>query len=296
MLIPNTPGGGYDVTARTASRILENHGLTGPIEKFNVVGGGGSVALARLVREAGNDHLIGMVGVGVVGVAQVADAPWGLSDATALARLVTEPEALVVRTGAPTTSLHALLDAWRRAPQQVTVGVGSAIGGPDHLFALQLARAADVDTDNLKTVTFDGAGDLLAAVLNGTVDVGVAGAGEYTDQIESGSLRILAVSNPAGAQSNGSSAASAAPTLAESGIALEFTNWRGFVAPPGISDSARTDLIQALTTMHDTDEWRAALSSRGWTDSFLVGEDFSEFLAAEDVRMSTTLAELGLSR
>lgn len=76
MLIPNTPGGGYDVTARTASRILEKHGLTGPIEKFNVIGGGGSVALARLVRETGNSALIGMVGMGVVGVAQVAEAPW----------------------------------------------------------------------------------------------------------------------------------------------------------------------------------------------------------------------------
>lgn len=295
MLIPNTPGGGYDVTARTASRILENRGLTGPIEKFNVVGGGGSVALARLVREAGNGSLIGMVGVGVVGAARVADAPWGMSEVTALARLVDEPEALVVRSASPMASVDTLLDAWRRAPEQLTIGVGSAVGGPDHLFALELARAAEIDTAALNTVKFDGAGDLLAAVLNGTVDVGIAGAGEYTDQIEGGSLRILAVSNASGSQIRGTTAAADAPTLVESGIALEFTNWRGFVSPPDISEADRDELIEALTRMHATDEWRAALASRGWTDSFLVGEEFSEFLAAEDLRMKSTLTELGVT-
>ncbi|WP_068048947.1 MULTISPECIES: Bug family tripartite tricarboxylate transporter substrate binding protein [unclassified Rhodococcus (in: high G+C Gram-positive bacteria)] len=296
MLIPNTPGGGYDVTARTASRILEKHGLTGPIEKFNVIGGGGSVALARLVREAGNSALIGMVGVGVVGVAQVAEAPWGLSDATALARLVDEPEALVVRSGSPMPSLNGFLDAWRRGPQQVVVGVGSALGGPDHLFTVELARAADIDTEALNLVTFDGAGDLLAAVLDGTVDVGVAGAGEYIDQVDSGSLRILAVSKAPDARSRGVTAAYDAPTLTESGIPLEFTNWRGFVAPPGISDSARNGLVDALTRMRDTDEWQAAMPLRGWTDSFLTGDDFSEFIAAEDIRARTTLAEFGITR
>ena len=30
-----------------------------------------------------------------------------------------------------------------------------------------------------------------------------------------------------------------APTLKESGIDLVFTNWRGIVAPPGISDADR---------------------------------------------------------
>ena len=31
-----------------------------------------------------------------------------------------------------------------------------------------------------------------------------------------------------------------APTLKESGIDLVFTNWRGVVAPPGISDADKT--------------------------------------------------------
>ncbi|WP_089247869.1 Bug family tripartite tricarboxylate transporter substrate binding protein [Rhodococcoides kyotonense] len=287
MLIPNTPGGGYDVTARTASRILENFRLSGPIEKFNVIGGGGSVALARLMRETGNEHLLAMVGVGVVGVAQVDGAPWGLSDATALARLVDEPEALVVRSNSPLNSVGALVDRWRTDPASVTVGAGSAIGGPDHIFALETARAAGIDPSALDIVSFDGAGDLLTAVLDGSVDVGIAGAGEYVEQIAGGSLRILAVSGDSGLD---------APTLVDSGIDLAFTNWRGFVAPPDIPESTRDNLIDMLRQMHDTDEWHEALTRHRWTDSFLTGTDFAEFLAAADVRMTETLTGLGITR
>ncbi|WP_068427250.1 MULTISPECIES: tripartite tricarboxylate transporter substrate binding protein [Nocardiaceae] len=286
MLIPNTPGGGYDVTARTASRILENRDLTGSIEKFNVVGGGGSVALARLMRESGNENLIAMVGVGVVGAAQVDNSPWKLSDATALARLVDEPEALVVGEASPLGSAASLAEAWRANPRAFTVGAGSAVGGPDHVFAVELARTIGIDPNTLDIVTFDGAGDLLTAIIDGSVDVGIAGAGEYIDQVDAGSLRILAVSNPT----------EDAPTLRDSGIDLEFTNWRGFVAPPDIPAVTRNDIVDVLRTMRESDEWHDALARHRWADSFLPGDEFSEFLAAEDLRMRRTLEDLHIPR
>lgn len=286
MLIPNTPGGGYDVTARTVARILENNDLSGPIEKFNVVGGGGSVALARLMRESANDRLLAMVGLGVVGAALVDGSPWGLSDTTALARLVDEPEALIVRSTSPFGSVGQFVDAWRANPSALTIGVGSAVGGPDYVFSMELARAVGVDAVKLDIVEYAGAGDLLAAALDGTVDVAFAGAGEYIDQVAAGSLRLLAVSNSSGDN----------PSLVESGIDLEFTNWRGFVAPPGISESTRVDLVDMLRNMHNTKAWRLAVVEHGWTDSFLAGEEFTEFLAAEDRRMTTALDELGVPR
>ncbi|WP_256977066.1 Bug family tripartite tricarboxylate transporter substrate binding protein [Rhodococcus sp. RS1C4] len=286
MLIPNTPGGGYDVTARTVARICENHELSGPIEKFNVVGGGGSVALARVMRESGNVSLLGMVGVGVVGAAHVDRSPWGLSDTTALARLVDEPEALIVRSSAPLQTVEQFVDRWHADPATLTVGVGSAVGGPDYVFALELARAVGLDTRDLHIVEYDGAGDLLTAAIDGSVDVAIAGAGEYIDQISAGSLRVLAASNPSGDT----------PTLIDSGIDLVFTNWRGFVAPPDIPDQVRADLIDMLARMRDTDDWHRATVEHGWIDSFLAGDRFSEFLAAEDVRMKSTLGELGVPR
>jgi putative tricarboxylic transport membrane protein len=289
LLIPNSPGGGYDLTARTAARILEQLGFTRPIDKFNVIGDGGSVALARLMREAGNDDLIAMVGVGVVGAGLVNGSPWGLSDATALARVVDEPEALVVAADAPFPSIDALIARWQADPRSLRIGAGSSIGGPDHVFTLETARAAGIDPADVTIVPYEGAGALLTALLDRSVDLGVSGAGEYVDQIDAGSLRMLATSTANATRDND------IPTLTESGIAVEYTNWRGFVAPPDIPAETRDSLIDALQQMHDSDEWSQAIEQHGWIDSFSTGDEFARFLADEDQRVSVALADLGVA-
>ncbi len=85
-----------------------------------------------------------------------------------------------------------------------------------------------------------------------------------------------------------------APTLTESGIDLTFANWRGVLAPPGISDSAKNEMVKALEKMHGTSEWKDALAKNGWTDAFITGAQFEQFLKDQDNRVSSTLTELGL--
>ena len=85
-----------------------------------------------------------------------------------------------------------------------------------------------------------------------------------------------------------------APTLKESGIDLTFTNWRGILAPPGISDGAKQAIVKVLEELHATQEWKDALVKNGWTDAFLTGPEFDQFLSEQDKRVSTTLTELGL--
>ena len=84
------------------------------------------------------------------------------------------------------------------------------------------------------------------------------------------------------------------PTLQESDIDLTFINWRGVMAPPGISDERRDELIALLQEMHDTDEWRTALEENGWIDDFKTGDEFAEFLVEQDTRVADTLKELEL--
>src|ERR1700759_886607 len=66
-MVPNSPGGGYDLTARTAVKIMEDDDITGRVEVFNVIGAGGHVGSARVMNERGNDDLMMTMGLGVVG-------------------------------------------------------------------------------------------------------------------------------------------------------------------------------------------------------------------------------------
>lgn len=288
MMVPNSPGGGYDLTARTAVKILEDEKITGRIEVFNVIGAGGTVAMARLMNERGNGDLMMMMGLGVVGATFTNGSKARASSATALARMVEEQEGILVPADSPFKTVGDFVAAWKADPAKVTLGGGSSPGGPDHLFPMETARAVGVDPTKVNFVSYDGGGDLLTALLGRKIAAGTSGLGEYVDQIEAGQVRVLAVSGTKRVEGID------APTLTEAGIDLTFTNWRGVLAPPGISDADRDAMVAVLEKLHDTQAWKDALVKNGWSDAFMTGPAFENFLTEQDHRVETTLTELGL--
>jgi putative tricarboxylic transport membrane protein len=287
-MVPNTPGGGYDITARTAAKNAEDAGLTPGIEVFNLPGAGGTVGLARLVSEHGNGKLAMSMGLGVVGAVRSNHAPKTLADTTPIARLTEEQDVVVVAKDSPYRTIGELVDAWKANPGKLPVGGGSSPGGPDHLAPMLMAQAAGISPKRVNYIPFDGGGELLASILGNKVAFGVSGVGEYLDQIRSGELRLLAVTGPERVPGLD------APTLKESGYDVTFTNWRGVVAPPGLSDAERTKLVRLFEELHGSPEWRQSLKKNGWDDAFLTGDKFGAFLAAQDRRVVSVLKELGL--
>jgi putative tricarboxylic transport membrane protein len=66
------------------------------------------------------------------------------------------------------------------------------------------------------------------------------------------------------------------------------------MARPGMSDSAREDLIQLVVDAHDSDEWQEALESFGWSDELLTGAEYGDFLTEEETRVREILVQIGL--
>ena len=289
IMVPNSPGGGYDITARTAAKVMEDADITSGTEVFNLEGAGGTVGLARTVNEAGNGDLTMLMGLGVVGASYTNASEATLADTTPIVRLLEEYGAVMVPQDSPFRTIDDLVKAWTADPGSISVGGGSSPGGPDHLLPMQLAQAIGVDPREVKYVTYDGGGDLLPALLGNKLDVATSGVGEFKDQIANGDIRVLATSGDervAGVD---------APTFKEAGIDLVFTNWRGIVAPPGISDDKREQIIDAFQEMHETAAWKQALKDNGWTDAFQTGDDFGAFIEEQDQLVAETLSDLGLS-
>src|ERR1041384_1277679 len=134
MMVPNSPGGGYDLTARTAVKIMEDDEITSRIEVFNVIGAGGTVAMARLMNEEGNGDLMMMMGLGVVGAVYTNGSTARVSDATALAKMIEDPECFMVPADSPFKTIDDLVNAWKADTAGLSIGGGSSPGGPDHLF------------------------------------------------------------------------------------------------------------------------------------------------------------------
>ncbi|MEU4626450.1 tripartite tricarboxylate transporter substrate-binding protein [Actinoplanes sp. NPDC023801] len=288
LMVPNAPGSGYDITARTVATALDVDHVRSGVEVFNLAGGGGTVGLRRLVYERGNGDLMMLMGLGLVGAQHTSPVPVTLDAVTPVARLIEEPEVLVVTGDSPLRDLDGLVRSWRADPGGLIVGGGSAPGGPDHLAAMLIAKAAGVTPRSARYAEFDGGGVLLAAVLSKRVAAAVSSLGEFAGQIDSGQLRVLATTGSA--RSRGVDA----PTLREAGLDVVFTNWRGLVAPPGLDGTRSRALADTVTGLRGSATWQQAMEGFRWSDAYLPGPDFGDFLRHQDGRVTQILAELGL--
>ncbi|WP_430782516.1 Bug family tripartite tricarboxylate transporter substrate binding protein [Actinoplanes sp. G11-F43] len=290
LMVPNTPGGGYDTTARTIAKVMEDNRIASGVEVFNLSGAGGVVGLQRTVNEKGNGKLAMQMGLGVVGASYTQKSPAKLTQTTPLAKVIEEPGAVVVPNGSPYKTINDLVAAWKADPGKIAVGGGSSPGGPDHLLPMRLAKTVGIDPRTVNFVSYDGGGELLPAVLGGKIAFGASGVGEFLDQVEAGQVRVLAVTSEQRLD-----AVPDVPTLKESGIDMSFTNWRGIVAPPEITAADRDQWIGVLTRMHQTDAWKAEVAKHGWTDAFVTGDQFGAFLTEQDKAVADVLTDLGLA-
>jgi putative tricarboxylic transport membrane protein len=288
-MVPNTPGGGYDTTARAAAKVMDDTKVSKSTEVFNLAGAGGTVGLSRTVSEKGNGKLLMMMGLGVVGAQYTNKSTAKLDQTTPIAKLIEESGAIVVAKNSPYKTINDLVTAWKANPKAMAVGGGSSPGGPDHLLPMQLAQAVGIDPKDVNFVSYDGGGDLLPAVLGGKIAFGASGFSEFLDQVEAGEVRVLAISGADRID------AIEAPTLKESGIDLVFTNWRGIVAPPEISDADKAALDNAVAKMHESQEWKDVLTKNGWTDAYLTESEFKTFLAEQTTDVEGVLTKLGLA-
>ena len=152
-----------------------------------------------------------------------------------------------------------------------------------------MAQAVGIDPKTVNYVAYDGGGELLTALLGGQVAFVVSGAGEFADQIEAGQVRVLAVT---GAERT---LDVDAPTLREAGVDMEFTNWRGIVAPPGLSDADKQTLATLIDDMHNSQEWKDALAQNNFIDAYLPPDQLPRSCSRR-TSGSRTCLELGLTQ
>jgi putative tricarboxylic transport membrane protein len=286
IVAPAAPGGGWDQTARVMQRVLLEIEPGASVQVDNVPGAAGTIGLARFVQsERGNPDALLVTGLVMVSGVVINHSPVTLADAIPIARLTGEFEVIVVPAASPYRSLGDLLAAFRADPRAISWGGGSA-GGTDDLLIRLVAEQLGFAASGVNYVAFSGGGAALGAVLGGQVTAGVSGYAEFAGQIEAGQLRVLAVSAPERV------AGINAPTLREAGVALDLANWRAIVAPPGLSDAERTALTERVAAMAYSAPWKAALTQNGWSDLFLPGQDFRQFLLSEQARVEAVLQRL----
>lgn len=292
LIAPAAPGGGWDLVAREAQQALSSDGIVNNVAVNNIPGAAGTIGLSTLEQMDGQPTFMMVTGTVMMGGITRNGADTTLDELTPIARLAQDFEVIAVPADSELQTLDDFFEAWAADPGALPIGGGSA-GGIDHMVAGQMAREAGVDPGDLEYAAYAGGGELTINLLStapGTVQIGISGYNDFRDLLINGSLRALAVVSPERLEGLD------APTMAELGYdSADLVNWRGLVAPRGISEEERAELTVIVEEMVRTESWQAAVERNRWEEWVLTGEDFTEFLIAEQERVDGILDDLGLA-
>lgn len=289
MMIPANPGGGWDGTGRALGKAMQDAGAVSTVQYENKGGAAGAIGLAQFVNGSkGDPNTLMVMGAVMIGGIITGKPPVSLSAATPIARLSSEYNVFVVPTESPFKSMKDVVEAVKKDPGSVKWGGGSR-GSTEHIAAAMLAREIGVDATKINYVPFRGGGEAIAAILGGNVSVGGSGYSEFQQYIESGKMRPIGVTSPARLKS-----APSVPTMKEQGFNIEIGNWRGVYGAPGITPAQRKALTDMLQKTVKSKAWAEAMEKNGWTDAWLAGPAFDEFVEREFASLRATMAKAGM--
>ena len=291
IMAPAGTGGGFDTTARLIQKALSDEKIVTPnITVSNVPGAGGTVGMAQILKNTGNPYTLIVVGRVTVGSQVTGKTEAKVAQLTQVARMMAESEVIVTPKDSPYKSIKDVLDAIKKDVNSVKFAGGSA-GGIDHELAATLVKAAGGDVKAWKSyVPFAGGGEAAAAIIGGQVHIGISGFGEFKGQIDSGTMKALAVSAESPLK-----AASSIPTLKSQGVDVVMVNWRMLAAPPGISAGDLANLKAIAKRVHDSKTWSDFATKNDWFDNFST-DSLITFVANETQSITTTLKDLGLAK
>ncbi|AQQ15440.1 Tripartite tricarboxylate transporter family receptor [Corynebacterium glaucum] len=288
IIAPAAVGGGWDGFSRESQAAMRGENLVNNAKVVNIPGAGGTIGLRQLVQMQGDSSTIMATGAAMVGGVEINRSAVSIQDATPLVRLADDYIIVVVPADSPYKTFDDVLAAWKENPKGFAIAGGS-LGSVEHLAISEVGRTQGIEPRDVNFVAYSGGGEVLSALLSRTTEIGVTGYNDFADQLESGTMRALAISSPERLE-----VAPDIPTLTELGVPVEMANWRGFLAPPGISDEEKRELVDILTEMEQSEEWQDAVQRNGWFGTYMAGDELEDFIDSESLRTRDLVKELGL--
>ena len=292
LLIPGGAGGGWDNTARGIGEVLMRSGLVSVVSYENMSGGGGGRAIAHLIETADrqtNTLMISSTPIILRSLKNIFPQSW--RDLTPIASVVGDYGAFVVKTDSPYQTWRDVVKDFRVDPKAVNVAGGSSRGSMDHLVAALAFKQSAVDPRKIKYIPYNAGGHAMIGLLSRETQVLSTGLSEAIILAKQKEVRILAMTAKQRLDN-----LPEVPTLIEQGVTANFTNWRGFFAPPNISSARKAEYVEIFRKMYQTREWEEVRKTRGWDNLYIADAAFVEFLTDQEQMLDRLMLDLGLKK
>ena len=289
-VVPSKPGGAMDLTCKLAQKALPDSRL----KLAYLPGGIGAVAWHTLVsqRRAEPDTLVAFSGGSLLNLAEGKFGKANAADVRWVAALGVDYGMIAVRADAPWRTLGELLDAIRRDPQQVLVGVSGTIGSQDWMKVALLARRAGIEPRRLRFVALEGGGETFTAMSADYVQVISGDASEAVLYAGRGKVRVLAVLS----ERRLPGVLAAVPTAREQGYDIVWPVIRGVWMGPDVPDADYRRWVDAFARMEATSEFTQLRTQAGLHPFSLTGDALTRWVKQAIMDYNRQAREFNLVR
>lgn len=257
VVIPQSPGGAQDTTARVMIQALSDR-VGWRLVIDNRAGGNGFIgtSVAAKGQPDGYTLLIAHTGEFAVNPAIFSNVPYELDrDFTPVTMISDGPMLVIANPKVPITTMKGLLEMAKSKPGQVTYS-SAGTGTINHLAGEWLAHEAGV---KLLHIPYKGGAAAAAAVTGGQVTVGVASVAGAMPFVQSNRVRVLSLTT-----SKRMSAYPDWPTAQEAGIPnLDASIWVGMFAPKGVPRAIVNKLNAEVRKTLDSPDVRSRYTELG---------------------------------
>ncbi|MBL8353418.1 Bug family tripartite tricarboxylate transporter substrate binding protein [Delftia deserti] len=274
MIVPAAAGGTTDLAARMAAQALA------PVIGQSVVvdnkgGGNGSIA-ASLVKRAEADGytlLMQYSGYHVISPHLTKARIWEQGDFQPVANVLSAPQIIVVRSELPVKTLAELVAYAKANPGKLNYA-SSGNGSLQHVTGAMLEQQAGI---KMVHVPYKGTGPALQDLLGGQVDLTFGTAPPFMPHVQSGKLRVLAVTGPQRLPSLPD-----APTTAEAGYAgVNATSWFAVFAPAATPRPVIDKLTADLKKVVENPAFKQKAQEQGATADYMNPQQLGAMVKTE---------------
>ncbi|MBM7599318.1 tripartite-type tricarboxylate transporter receptor subunit TctC [Virgibacillus halotolerans] len=289
IIAPASPGGGWDMAARSSQRALKADGTAGEdITVINKPGGGGEVGWQYLNQQDG--HFAALNSSLLITGQLLGQSELTYEQFTPLAMLSTEWLAVATKADAGFENATELMDQLREDPKSLTIGVSPSLGSGNHLAFVQAAIESGIDPTELQFLVYSSGGDIMNALLGGHIDLTSNSMSDLSEQYEAGEVEILAITSPERLDSFPD-----IPTWQEQGVSVEFPHWRGIMGPPDMSETEIAQWDDMLSEMVETEEWKTDLDNNDLDAFYMNSNETVDFLKEQHEFFKDIVSESGLA-
>ena len=289
LIVPTGPGSSLDLIARTINERLREK-LGQPVVVDNKPGAGGLLG-TDAVAKANDGHTFGISFNGPLAYAPFlyAKLPYRLpEDIAPIAITTSQPNVLAINTSLPVRNVKELVAYLRAKPGQVNfASIGN--GSSSHL-TMELFKFA-TQTFALH-IPYNGSPPSAMATANNEVQMIMAVASAITPHVQSGRVRIIAVTSK-----ERYSVLPEVPTIAESGLPelkdFEAIAWNGIIGPISTPADVITRFNSEINAALKDTSIVQKLNVAGLTALTGSPKDLANLMAAENKKWGPIIKRTG---